>query len=160
MQAYGGSYLAATIEEDGRLFVDPADLRVEPTEKCLVNNGELWCLNIVPQGTGPVREGIMTHDLVAFAIPMTIKFDLISGYPGFDPRCEIPYTENVYVGEDYDTETGVVVFETLPSNRAPAIENCGDWTGLLNAVLGLPATARSTLVVTMKNEAGEPVRYH
>jgi hypothetical protein len=71
VQAYGGSYLAATIEESGQIVVDPADLHVEPVEKCLMSGGELWCLNIVPQGAGPAREGIFTPDLAAIAIPMT-----------------------------------------------------------------------------------------
>ena len=33
--------------------------------------------------------------------------------------------------------------------------DCGDWTGLFNAVLGLPGTAHSELVVTLTGEAGE-----
>lgn len=158
VQDHRGSYLPTTIEADGKLRVDPGELVVEPMEKCLMNGGELWCLNIQPHGAGPVREGIATRDHVVVAIPMTIKFDLISGYPGWDDRCEIPYTENVYVGDGYDEETGIVVLESAAYNPAPAIENCGDWTDLLNAVLGLPGTGHSTLVVEMRNAAGEVPR--
>ena len=159
VQAYGGSHLSTTIEEDGRIAIDPADLHVEPVEKCLMSGGELWCLNIVPQGSGPVREGIFSPDLVAIAIPMTIKFDLISGYPGYDPDCSVDYAENVYVADDYDQDTGRLTLKTIAYNPVPAMTNCGDWTSLFNAVLGLPGTGRSELVVTLTNEAGEHPRH-
>lgn len=160
VQAYGGSSLAVTIEEDGRILADPADLHVEPVEKCLVSGGELWCLNIVPQGSGPVVEGVLTHDLVVLAIPMTIKFDLISGYPGFDPACSVGYAHNLYAADDYDQDTGRLTLKTIPTNPVPAMDNCGDWTGLLNAVLGLPGTGHSELAVTLTDASGDHPRYH
>lgn len=158
-QPYGGSRLATTIEADGHLIVDPADLHVEPVEKCLMSGGELWCLNIVPQGTGPVREGIVTPDLAVLAIPMTIHFELISGYPGYDPACEVGYTENIYLADDYDESTGHLTLRTIPSNPAPAMTNCGDWTGLLNQVLGLPGTGHSELIVTLTDTTGAHPRF-
>jgi hypothetical protein len=158
-QPYSGSQLAATIEADGRLTIDPADLHVEPVEKCLMNGPELWCLNIIPQGTGPVREGIVTPELDAIAIPMTIRFELISGYPGYDPACEVGYTENVYVADDYDETTGRLTMRTIPWNPAPAMTNCGDWTGLFNTVLGLPGTGHSELIVTLTDATGAHPRF-
>lgn len=158
VQEYGGSYLPVTIEEDGRIIVDPSELRVEPMEKCLMSGGELWCLEIQPKGAGPVREGVVTPDLVVVPIPMTIDFDLISGYPGFDDRCAVGYTENIYFAEDYDEETGRLTLRTVPENPVPAIANCGQWTDLLNSVLGLPGTGRSELIVTMENADGETPR--
>jgi len=160
LQPYGGSFLAATIEENGRIVIDPADLHVEPVEKCLMSGGELWCLDIVPQGAGPVREGIFTPDGVVIAIPMTIKFDLISGYPGYDPACSVGYADNVYVADDYDESTGRLTLKTIDYNPVPAMTNCGDWTSLFNAVLGLPGRGHSELVVTLTDEAGEHPQHH
>ena len=125
-----------------------------------MSGGELWCLDIVPQGAGPVREGIFTPDGVVIAIPMTIKFDLISGYPGYDPACSVGYADNVYVADDYDESTGRLTLKTIDYNPVPAMTNCGDWTSLFNAVLGLPGRGHSELVVTLTDEAGEHPQHH
>jgi len=74
----------------------------------------------------PVGEGIFTPDLDAIGIPMTIRFELISGYPGYDPACEVSYTENVYVADDYDEATGRLTMRTIPWPPAPAMTNCDD----------------------------------
>lgn len=73
-------------------------------------------------------------------------------------RCEVGVTPNVYVAEDYDEATGTATFRTGPENVAPAMTNCGQWTELLNSVLGLPAVANSVLVTTIVDEQGEPLR--
>jgi hypothetical protein len=86
-------------------------------------------------------------------IPITVKFDAVTGYAGFDPVCEIGYSENLYTGP-YDAETGVVVLETGPDNPAPAATGCGAWTDTINAALGLPGTGAGRLVITVRDEAG------
>jgi len=157
-QPYLGTSLPVRIKADGVIVVRPRDVRVQPVEKCLDNGGELWCLNIVPRGEGPVLHGSVTRDRITLPVPMAIHFDAISGYPGLDPRCKVGVTPNVYVAEDYDEATGTATFATGPGNVAPAMTNCGEWTDLLNAVLALPAVASSVLVTTIVDEQGEPLR--
>lgn len=115
------------------------------------------CLSITPRGAGPARRGTVEGDTITMPIPITVKFDAVAGYPGFDPACEVGYSENLYTG-DYDAETGVVVLETGSDNPVPAATGCGTWTGAINAALGLPGTGAGRLVVTVRDEAGNSPR--
>ena len=155
IQPYTPSSLPVKIKANGVITVRPSDLQVQPAEKCVEGEDGPWCLLISPRGAGPARRGSIEGHRITLPIPMTIKFDAVTGYPGFDPRCEVGYTENVYVGEDYDPETGVVVLETDADNAAPAATDCGEWTDAINSAIGLPGVGHSKLVITLRNEVGE-----
>lgn len=155
VQPYLPSSLPVKIKANGVITLRPTDLQVQPAEKCIQNGDEVWCVLVSPRGAGPARRGRVDGDRVTLPIPLTVKFDAVTGYPGFDPRCEVGYTENVYVDEDYDRKTGVAVLEIGDDNPAPAARNCGDWTSALNSALGLPGAARSKLIVTLRNDAGD-----
>jgi len=156
-QPYTPSTLPVQIRSDGVITLRPSDLQVQPTEKCIAGDAEPQCLSITPRGAGPARRGTIEGTTITMPIPITVKFDAVAGYPGFDPACEVGYSENVYSGE-YDEDTGVVVLETGPDNPVPAATDCGAWTDAINGALGLPGVGFGRLVVTVLDEAGDPPR--
>jgi hypothetical protein len=158
-QPYTPSTLPVRIKANGVITLRPSDLQVQPTEKCIAGDDGPQCVSITPRGAGPARRGTIEGDTITMPIPITVKLDAVTGYPGFDPACEVGYSENIYTG-DYDADTGVVVLETDPAaNPVPAATGCGDWTDAINGALGLPGTGAGRLVVTVLDEAGDPPRF-
>lgn len=160
-QPYTRTELSVKLKASGVMTLLPSDVRVQPVEKCapLGPDGEVWCLLVSPRGAGPLQRGEVRAGGTELPLPLTIKLDAIAGYPGFDPRCEIGYTEHVYVAEVFDPAAGTVVFESARESEAPALRHCGEWTDFLNEALGLPAAVESRLVVSIRNDVGEAPQF-
>jgi hypothetical protein len=150
------STLPLGVRRNGTIVVDPTDLVIQQREYCL-DIGEIWCTGITLRGAGPSRRGFINGSRVTIPIPITIKLDALTGFPGFDPNCEIPHIESVFTGDDYDEATGTVTLTTSNVPVAPAAD-CGPWTDQINAVLGLPTVGRSVIELTIVNESGEPIQ--
>jgi hypothetical protein len=145
------------VEPSGHISIDPKKLSIQPVEHCVPGTGgTVWCLAVTLHGSGPALDGKIQGRHVELPIPITIKFDALSGFPGLDPACETGHITAPFTGDDYDEATGRVTLH-VEGQVVPRLTNCGDWTEGLNAVLGLPALGRSTLVGTFLDEHGHPI---
>jgi hypothetical protein len=151
--------LPVRVKPNGVVTVRPSDLVVQQREVCLdLGTGEPWCTGITLRGAGPARRGSITRDTLTLPIPITIEMVGLSGFPTpLGPDCVIPYIDSVFTGS-YDEDTGVAELSVsdVSVERAP---DCGAWTEAINGTLGLPTTGRSALVVSLRNDAGDPVRF-
>jgi hypothetical protein len=156
LQPAVASTLPIIVRRDGTVVVDPTDLVVQQREYCF-DAGDLWCTGITLRGAGPSRRGRITGSRVTIPIPITIKLDALTGFPGFDSDCEIPYIDSVFSGANYDETAGTVRLATSDVPVAPAAD-CGPWTEQVNAVLGLPTVGRSVIELTITNHNGDPIQ--
>ena len=157
VQAYVPTTLPFQVEPDGHFTVQPTDLEILPVEHCVPGTaGEVWCLAVTLRGAGPERQGSINGSHVELPIPITLKFDAVVGFPGFDPACASDYIDAPFSGDNYDEATGQVTVR-VENQRVLALTNCGDWTEVLNQVLGLPTVGQSTLELTLLDADGDPI---
>jgi hypothetical protein len=156
LQPAVASTLPLTVSRNGTIVVDPTELVVQQREYCF-DAGELWCTGITLRGAGPRRLGRITGSSVTIPIPITIKLDALTGFPGFDSDCEIPYIDSVFSGRNDDANAGTVRLATRDVPVAAAAD-CGPWTDQVNAVLGLPTVGRSVIELTIANANGDPIQ--
>ncbi|HET6950412.1 MAG TPA: hypothetical protein VFI47_08555 [Acidimicrobiales bacterium] len=159
LQPYAPATLPLTVDAEGVIAVDPSDLVMPQSEWCTqVGDDTPWCAGVTLRGTGPEQSGLyFTGTTPVLPLPVTIEIEALSGFPGgFGDRCAIRDIDSLLAGP-YDPVTGVATLRTtdLAVDRATG---CGAWTEGVNRVLGLPTTGNSTLVLTIVDDTGAPLR--
>jgi hypothetical protein len=157
VQAFVAPTLPFQVASDGHFTVQPTDFVAQPVERCVpATGGAVWCVAITVKGTGGERQGSINGTRVRLPLPVTLKIDAVTGFPGFDPRCESDYINGPYAGEGYDQATGNVT-EQVAHETWLALTNCGFYNATLNTLLGLPAESQSTLNWTLRNASGDTI---
>jgi hypothetical protein len=158
-QQFVPTSVAIQVNDNGVLFVDPADFVSQQREWCLdAGTGEPWCTGITLRGSGAPRWGSIDEDSIMIPLPITIELEAVSGFPsGYGPDCVLPHMDAVFEGS-YDPATGAVALavDAVPVGAAP---DCGAWTDAVNGALGVPTLGRSQATGTLLDADGDPVSF-
>jgi hypothetical protein len=158
VQAFVAPTLPFLVQSDGHFTVQPTAFAAQPVEHCVpADGGAVWCLAITVKGAGGERQGSINGTRVRLPLPVTLKFDAVTGFPGLNPLCESDYINGPYAGDPYDPATGNVT-EQAAHETWLALTNCDPYNDTLNTLLGLPSDSESTLQWTLRNnDTGEPI---
>lgn len=156
VQAYTESTQPVQVAADGTMTYNPANMTAAPREQCFEVGSELWCLQLTLAGVSGSKTGSVGAGGLTLPTSLEVQIDAATGFAGLGADCEIGPIEAGFVADSYNETTGESQYLETDAS-VPAATGCGDWTGVINDYLGLPATGNAVLETTILNSNGQPV---